>query len=220
MLGTIAPGVALTIRGVSEQLGVSPTPVREALRRLGSENALTVQENRRIRVPVMTAQRLHELVALRAAIESHAALRALPHMSDLVVDRLEALDRELDIAVSIADLDQQLQLNQRFHRQLYTTNPDAVTMPAIESIWLQLGPFLRIAGRHIHDLYKVDRHKDALAALRARDGEALSLAICEDVYEGVGRLSTAAIERLLSAKDVASSEQPLPDVTSTSDEAL
>jgi len=48
----------------------------------------------------------------------------------------------------------------------------------------------------------------------------LSLAICEDVYEGVGRLSTAAIERLLSAKDVAPSEQPLPDVASTSDETL
>lgn len=198
MLGTIAPGVALTIRGLSEQLGISPTPVREALRRLGSENGLTVLENRRIRVPLMTAERLQDLVGLRAAVEAHAALSALPHVSDLVVDRLDQIDRELDAAVSKGELDSQLQLNQQFHRTLYCTNPETVTMPVVESLWLQLGPFLRIAGRHIKDLYRVDRHQEALAALRQRDGEALSAAIRADVFEGVGCLNPEAVECLLS----------------------
>ena len=105
ILGTIAPGVSLTIRGLAGVLGVSPTPVREALRRLGSEHAITVLENRRIRVPVMTPERLRELVALRAAVESHAAVRTLPHLTDLAIDHLAQIDDELTTAVARRDLE-------------------------------------------------------------------------------------------------------------------
>lgn len=199
ILGTIAPGVSLTIRGLACALGMSPTPVREALRRLGSEHAITVLENRRIRVPVMSPERLRELVALRAAVESHAAVRTLPHLTDLAIDHLAQIDDELTTAVARRDLDQQVMLNQQFHRTLYVANPQSVVIPVIESIWLQLGPFLRIAGNHVHDLYHVDRHAEALAALRKRDADALAQAIRDDIYEGVGQLDADAIRTLLDA---------------------
>lgn len=197
-LGNIAPGVSLTIRGLADVLGISPTPVREALRRLGSEHAITVMENRRVRVPVMSPERLGELVALRAAVESHAAVRTLPHLTDLAIDHLAQIDDELTAAVARRDLDQQLILNQRFHRTLYLANPHPVAIPVIESIWLQLGPFLRIAGNHVYDLYRVDRHVESLTALRERNADALEQAIRDDVYEGVGRLDDAAIRMLLA----------------------
>jgi hypothetical protein len=51
MVGALPPGTGLTFRGLAEQLSLSPTPIREALRRLSSENAIKVLGNRRLRVP-------------------------------------------------------------------------------------------------------------------------------------------------------------------------
>lgn len=199
MLGSISPGAALTIRGLSATLGISPTPVREALRRLSSEYAILVQENRRICVPTMTAERFEELISFRAVVESHAAGRAVPYISDLLVDQMVQIDTELEKAIDLGLTEQQLILNQRFHSTLYLAHPNVVALPVIESIWLQLGPFMRIAGEHVRDLYRVDHHQKAILALRKRDVNAVEAAIRDDIYEGVGGLDSTAIVKILQA---------------------
>jgi DNA-binding GntR family transcriptional regulator len=198
MLGAIKPGKALTIRGLAATFSISPTPVREALRRLSSEGAVQVLDNRRIMVPAMTPDRFAEIFALRIMLETHAAARACTHISEKNIDDLTAIDIELDAAVAIHDRERALFLNQRFHRALYQVNPDQIVMPMIESVWLQLGPFLGIAMEHVHDLYTVDRHAEALDALRKRDVSGLKAAIAADIRDGVGGLDRASIEKLFS----------------------
>lgn len=64
-------------------------------------------------------------------------------------------------------------------------------MPMIDSVWLQLGPFTRVALQDLGQYYTVDRHKEAIAALRKRDPIAVSIAIEADIRDGlshVGRL--------------------------------
>jgi DNA-binding GntR family transcriptional regulator len=197
MLGRIAPGVPVTIRGLAAMLDTSPTPVREALRRLSSENGLTLVPNRRIVVPNMTAERFSELILLRVNLETHAALRALPYVSDMMIDELAAIDDRLDAAIAKGDRDAQILENQRFHRGMYRANPNPVSLPMIESIWLQLGPFNRIAARYVKELYTVDRHAEALAALRARNPDALAKAIEADIRDAVGGLSKKALNAIL-----------------------
>ena len=70
MLGRIAPGEPLTIRGLAEKLGVSAMPAREALRRLAAEQAVELLGNRRIRIPVMSMERFDDLLAARIALET------------------------------------------------------------------------------------------------------------------------------------------------------
>jgi DNA-binding GntR family transcriptional regulator len=197
MIGAIAPGRAVTIRGLSEALGLSPTPVREALRRLSSENALAVLENRRIMVPEMTSRRFEELIALRCAIECHAAERAIPYITEVVVDDLARIDARMDDALREGDSEALILLNHRFHKGLYAANPNPVAIPMIESLWLQLGPFHRVAVRHVGDNYPVDRHREILGALRARDPIAISMAIEADIRDGVGRLGREALRKIL-----------------------
>lgn len=197
MIGAIDPGKALTIRGLAEAIGVSPTPVREALRRLSSENALLVLENRRIMVPEMTTQRFEELVALRCCIEAQAAERALPYMSEVKIDELEMIDARIDSAFEAGDLEASTLLNHRFHTELHAANPVPVALPMIESLRLQLGPFLRVAARYAQEYYTVDRHKEIVAALRKRDAIALAMAVESDIRDGVGRLGRNALRRIL-----------------------
>ncbi len=187
MIGIIAPGTHLTVRGLADAMGLSPTPIREAVRRLSSESAIEMLPNRRMSVPMMTLDRFEELVALKIALEVHAAERALPYISDIVIDQMRLLDDDMDQAILDEEIDTLTVLNQKFHRLLYRANPSQVTLPAIESVWLQLGPFQRQVVKRVTEFYKIDRHKEILSALRSRNVAALASAIESDIREGIGR---------------------------------
>lgn len=197
MIGAIEPGRAITIRGLSEALDLSPTPVREALRRLSSEHAVTVLENRRIMVPEMHSRRFEELVALRCTLECHAGERAIPYISDALIEDLDRIDARINQALADRDHEMQIMLNQRFHAGIYSANPEQLVMPMVESLWLQLGPFQRVAAQYVADDYLIDRHQEILDALRKRDPIALAMAIEADVRDGVGRLGREAIRKIL-----------------------
>ena len=62
LFGEIAPGQAVTIQGLTDQLDAGMTPVREAIRRLISEGALDFQGNRRVCVPNLSVQNVNELI--------------------------------------------------------------------------------------------------------------------------------------------------------------
>ncbi|WP_131119484.1 GntR family transcriptional regulator [Lichenihabitans psoromatis] len=211
MVGAVRPGAALTIRGLAAALDSSPTPVREALRRLTSIGALNFLENRRIVVPLVTPERFEALISLRIALEQHAAQRAIVSMTDQQIDHLLVMDHDIDDAIARADQSAALLANQQFHRAIYRANPDQIAMPMIESVWLQLGPVLGIAMEHVAELYVVDRHQEIIGALRWRDPDALAAAISADVREGIGGFDHHAIARLLTlAKTETRPHQHLP----------
>ncbi|MDD7973845.1 GntR family transcriptional regulator [Roseinatronobacter alkalisoli] len=193
MVGAFPPGHKLTIRGLALELDLSQTPIREAVRRLSSESAIEVLGNRRLRVPVMTPGRFEELVQLRTVLELHAAARSLPYVSDIVIDRMVAIDMELDAAVVKNDPVGMTRLNHAFHRVLYCLNPDQAVMPLVESIWLQLGPFQRQVMATYQHHYSIDRHKEILGALRQRDLTALSESLVADIQEGLALAGKEAL---------------------------
>jgi DNA-binding GntR family transcriptional regulator len=188
MTGRFPPGLAVTIRGLAALLGVSAMPVREAMRRLVAERALDLLDNRRVRVPEMDAARFDTLIAGRILLEQEAACRALPYIDRAALAELRRLDAVTEDMFVKRDVERTIEANFAFHRALYSHAPSDVLTPLIESIWLQIGPFMRAAlqGAHVHD--RPDRHADALTAIMARDGTGLARAIEADVREGVDRL--------------------------------
>ena len=190
MCGRIEPGKSLTIRGLAEILKVSPMPVREALHRLACEGAVEVKNNRRVIVPLMTAEKFSELCDLRILLETHAAEGALPFINERDIETLEELDAKIDDAVERNDTDFISLHNQAFHRYLYSANPFQISVPLIESLWLQLGPFSRIAINKLEKVYLVDRHAEAIEALRAKNGFGLRRAIEADIRDGIASIKT------------------------------
>ncbi|HEY5739463.1 MAG TPA: GntR family transcriptional regulator [Gammaproteobacteria bacterium] len=190
LCGRIEPGKPLTIRGLAELLHVSPMPVREALHRLACEGAVEVKNNRRVIVPLMTAEKFGELCDLRILLETHAAERALPYVKDADIEALEQIDAAIDAAIEANDADHISLENQAFHRHLYSTNPFQISVPLIESLWLQLGPFSRIAIDKLEKVYLVDRHHEAIDALKKRDGFGLKRAIEADIRDGIASINT------------------------------
>jgi len=196
MTGQFTPGEPVTINGLAETLGVSAMPVREALHRLVSEGALELLDNRRVRVPDLDAQRFEDVLDARIALETRAAERAMPFIDDVRLVRLRAFDQQADQALAAGNFGRLVEANFDFHRCLYEARPASVMLPLIESLWLRLGPFMRRAGETLSQTYQVDRHAEALAAIIARDAEALKAAIVADIRDGTGHLGRGHFERI------------------------
>ena len=76
MSGRVQPGQRLTLKNLSEAVGTSQMPVREALRQLAAEGALEFLPNKSVRVPVMTKEKFLELLAIRLQVEGLALEQA------------------------------------------------------------------------------------------------------------------------------------------------
>src|SRR5580698_7385700 len=102
--GRFTSGEMLTTRGLAAMLGVSPMPVREAVRRLAQEKTLEILPNRTTRVPLLSAQRFEELADARAELEGHAAARAAERMTAPEFAAIKNANEEMSQAIDRGDL--------------------------------------------------------------------------------------------------------------------
>jgi DNA-binding GntR family transcriptional regulator len=188
IVGRFSPGMAVTIRGLAALLGTSPMPVREAMRRLVAEGALEQLDHGRACVPIISDSRFDALIEARILLETAAARRALPCIDAARLEDLRRLDRAMWDVFERGDIDRTIDANMAFHRRLYSFAPDDVLTPLIESIWLQIGPYMRAAIQGSRQYYRIDRHTEALTAIAAGDAQALARAVAADARDGIGHL--------------------------------
>ncbi len=187
--GELAPGQALTLRGVGKMFGVSMTPAREAVRRLVAEGALTMSSSGRISTPELTPERIEELAAIRALLEPELASRALPRAHFALIDRLAAINALNAEAVAKQDAVAYVRTNLEFHRTLYLRAQAPAMLAMCETVWLQLGPTMRALYSKLRRNEPPQHHRMILAALRAGDEPGLRLAVRTDVTQGLRHLA-------------------------------
>jgi DNA-binding GntR family transcriptional regulator len=186
MSGHLAPGARISIRGLAEQLGVSATPVRDAVGRLADDGALIVLPNRAVLVPIMTAGQLRELATVRTAVEGFAAARAAAARSEAdlrVMARHDAAFRALALAPE-PDVDAMLRSNLDLHFAVYGAAGLPTLVSIIRPLWLRIGPALNLClrGNAGHAAARAARHhRDLLAAIAARDEEGARAALALDI---------------------------------------
>jgi len=188
LAGQFVPGVSVTLRGIASQLGVSPMPVREAIRRLVAEHALQVLSNRRVCVTEMTQTRLQELYHARLSLEPELALRAWQNIRKSDIKSLKHIDDELNLSLRSGDIDAYVRCNRQFHFGIYERADSPVLCPLVRSLWLQFAPFTRIVFGRIGTEIIQDFHADALRALQADNKQAFRNAIESDIREGMDLL--------------------------------
>lgn len=191
--GRMSPGHELSTRSLATELGVSQTPVRDALSRLAAEGAVSIRSKRRVRVPPMTTARFDDLLHCRLLLEPEAAALALPHLTPEHVQRLREIDATLDQAIASGDADAYMSANHAFHFTLYRAQPKETLAQLIETLWLQFGPFMRLVYGRVSNAKLNDSHQAAIRAIEAGDAEALRAAIAADIADGMGLIGRTGL---------------------------
>lgn len=190
MHGEILPGQSLTLRGVGKEFDVSMTPVREAMRRLVAEGALSMSLSGRVTTPELSNERLEELAAIRALLEVELASRALPRAHIALIDRLQSINANIVEQVVKQDGAAYIRANLEFHRTLYLRAQAPAMLAMAETVWLQIGPTMRALYGRMKRNEPPHHHRLIIAALKAGDEPGLRLAVRTDVTHGLRHLAT------------------------------
>ena len=183
--GELLPGQKLSARTLIDRLGVSQTPVREAMLQLVAERALTMHRNKSVTVPVLSADDYIELRDIRVALEGLACRCAVEHVKSSDIVALGKLHRQMMIAKRGADYRSTMRLNREFHLAIYALSRRAELVALIESLWVRTGPYLNLIYRDASvKLPKTHEHEGLLAALKLRDADLAAHAVAQDIIRG------------------------------------
>lgn len=181
VMGDFVPGQSVSMRMLADRFQTSLIPVRDALTRLIAERGLVMMPNRTVCVPLMPRHRFQELLQVRLSVESMLARRAAELITRQQVAELAAINNEMQAAVGQNDVKKYLAANYRFHFGLYSKADSAVILPIVESLWLQVGPFLNAVFTRRGTKTARDNHAEVLKALRRGDVAAVGSTVASDL---------------------------------------
>jgi DNA-binding GntR family transcriptional regulator len=169
--GRFTPGQKLSFRFIAGSLGVSMTPVREAVRWLVAEGAFEMRPNRSVRVPLMTRDKILELRDIRLALEGLATEKAAALATREDAAALRRIAAELMAVRTRGDTVADRQKIREFHFTLYAIAAQPTLLRMIESLWLQTGPYMNLLyPDFIASPRGPERRLRIVKALQAHDG--------------------------------------------------
>ena len=171
--GEYAPGARLGEVELADALGVSRTPVREALRQLAAEGLVELVPNKGARVVAWTADELEQVFELRAQVEGFAAHQAALRATDDDIERLAELAEAHARATAARnrDLERVYELNAAFHGGIAAAAGGASLQGVLGSL---VHTVVLHRTLHTFDDAAMERssrhHLEIVEAVRARDG--------------------------------------------------
>lgn len=123
--GRLRPGSRLRLQDLAKSLGVSTTPIREALLVLEKEGLLESEQHRGFRVKRITEQDVRDIYELHATVASLLVERAAQHVSEEDLKVLRDLDATIRAAAQNHEVQQVEELNYEFHRLINSRAPDS-----------------------------------------------------------------------------------------------
>ena len=173
LVGTLTSGSRLGEVELAERLGVSRTPVREALTRLAAEGLVEISPNRGARVSTWTVAELEGVFDLRLSLEPQLTAFAVPHAVPADVEELDDLAHRMVEVGSPGprqDLDALVPLNRAFHDRLVALAGHPTLATALAAA---IHPPIVRRNFHAYDAESLRRslahHVEIVAALRAGD---------------------------------------------------
>jgi GntR family transcriptional regulator, rspAB operon transcriptional repressor len=206
--GEIAPGATMSQVSLAEELGISRTPLREALRMLQTEGLVDAERNRRVRVAAVSPRDLEELCVLRVTLEAEAIRLAVPRMTAEHLARLEGFTAEMAHFAQVEDYRRWTVPHQAFHR--------ALIAPAGERFTAVLGQLFDHAERyrrmhigHGPSAWATKDHRAILNACKAGDRDAAGRRLAQHL----ARTAFELVEHLEPGYEPALLRETLADVS-------
>ncbi|MCB0950836.1 MAG: GntR family transcriptional regulator [Mycobacterium sp.] len=185
--GTYGAGSYVRLDQLAAGLGVSVTPVREALLELKAEGLLEQQPRRGFVVRPVTVRDVADVSNVQAYLGGELAARAAGGITEAALEKLNTIQRELESAYDADDGERAVRLNHEFHRAINVAADSPklaqlmsqITRYAPESVFPTIDGWPKESNRH---------HRRVLDALARRDQELARTAMSEHLAAGAAPL--------------------------------
>ena len=161
LLGNLRPGQRIAGAAIGERLGVSISPVRDALKRLEAAGLVRILPRKGSIVSEFSLNQVEELVSIRGVLEGYAARLASERIRPPEVAALRESLQEMRDARQKGDFLRWLELNERFHLSVWRIAGNLQLVEILQQVWARA---LRIRGMLME-------REDHAAYMRARDEE-------------------------------------------------
>jgi DNA-binding GntR family transcriptional regulator len=188
--GVYPRGSRLKQAEIAEQLHLSITPVREALKLLEAEGYISGDSYRGARVVPFDAAASGEILQLRLLLESQLVRGAIDKVTAKDITELRGLAEEFAQAFETGDRATARGINYRFHRRLYDIAEMPQTLHFVQILWARY-PFDLINAAENRGKAAVEEHEEILHALTTGDSSAAMLAMRKHIESGWSVLKSA-----------------------------
>ena len=184
--GDFTAGERLTEEHLAEQLGVSRTPVREALHKLELEGLIKPLETRGFCVPEDSVEDMEEIFDIRAILEGFALRLVCENISENKIKRLNDFIEKADAALNSKNTEEVFKCNTDFHDTLY-----ALISQYRPRLLALMGDMRKFVLRYRKDTLSylkgarrsIDGHRKIILALKLRDPDLCERVMREHVFE-------------------------------------
>ncbi|MPZ88459.1 MAG: FCD domain-containing protein [Nitriliruptorales bacterium] len=206
--GALPGGRRLVQAEIAEQLQVSTTPVREALRDLATEGLIRLDPHRGAIVQQLTYEEIQDIHDLCRLLEPEAMQRAARHPTPALIDRARMLSEEMERE---DDTGRWADLNRQFHAVLAQGSQSPRLIALLKGLRDSAAPYVGLAlqrrPEHVHQANH--DHRELLEALEQGDGERLAELADRHLHLTIRGLM-ASRELFAGGSPEAPADQPLP----------
>lgn len=190
----LRPGERLLENELAEELGVSRTPIREAIRRLEQEGLVVMLPRKGAYVAGISLKDIHEVYEIRAALEALALELAATYITDEELDELALQVEEEEALTDAGRLNEIIFIDSSFHDLIYQYARNNKLTQFVDILQEQFKRFRALPlGASARSNTALEEHQQILAALKAHDS-ALAADLAKKHIAGAERALIAALE--------------------------
>ena len=196
--GELPSGLAIPQAQIAEEIGVSTTPLREAVRRLAAEGFIHLTAHRDARVVEATADEARHLYEVRESVDPLAASLAAEHRTAADIERIQAAEQTMRPLDGNANIES-LQAHREFHRSIYEASKNPLLIDILERLWDKADRYrligLRDRGDSSDDTARVAaEHQEIAEAVIDGDAQRAAAAMRGHIAGSLGRRAIVALE--------------------------
>ncbi len=170
LTGELKPGQSLTETELSNQLGVSRAPIREALRILNTEGLIETIPYHGTTVRELTRTDIEELYSMRIILETFAVERVIAENKPDNLDKLKAMVDEMDRAGNEGDLNEVNRIDRVFHDTLIDMSQHSLLASMWQMVGMRVRQVMALTNARNEDLTQIARnHLPLLEAIEKQD---------------------------------------------------
>ena len=206
LMGEFAPGTVLNQAGLAKTIGVSTTPLREALRRLKSEGLVELDAHRDARISTLTAEEARDLLEVRRSLDPLAAALAAERRTKDDILRMREAAKGVEPLLSDATV-VDLVAHRWFHTAIYVSSHNDLLISTLDGLWDKADRYRRLGLEVVRSKEERDQ--------KAREHAELLDAVIRGDSDTAAEVMRQHIDTSLGAKAASrlGADHQVPDLT-------